>query len=131
MLPLVTTLQLVNCDGVTYFSYSKQNCISVAQCLDNDEFPYVLGKVCIKARPDIASGMTRDGHGAYMCPSDKYIINNEARAWCASSVAECSGLYISVERKVCLSGPWACLEYAHYLGYGNVTGKYCVPFNDC
>ena len=131
MLPLVTTLQLVNCDGVRYYSYSKQNCLSVAQCLDNDEFPYVLGKVCIKARPDTASGMTRDGHGAYMCPSNRYILVNETFSRCVGSAAECPGFYVSEERKACVNSSWACVAYANQYGYANVTGKYCVPFNDC
>ena len=111
MLPLVMTLQNVNCDGVRYYSFSKNNCLSVAQCLDNDEFPYSLGRICVGIPPDTTSGMTHDKHGAYMCPSDRYIIFNKTIARCVQSVAECPGFYVLEEKKACLNSSWVCAAY--------------------
>lgn len=95
MLPLITTLQYVNCDGVRYYSYLKSDCLSVDDCLGNNSFPYALGRVCIGTRPDNASGMTRDGNGAYMCPPDRYIVFNGTFARCVLSGAECPGFYVT------------------------------------
>ena len=131
MLLLTAALQYVICDGVRYYSYSRRDCLSVTQCLENDEFPYALGKVCIGPRPDTASGMTRDGHGAYTCPSDRYILVNETSSRCVGSAAECPGFYVSEERKACVNSSWACVAYANQYGYVNVTRNYCVLFNDC
>lgn len=131
MLWFVITIQYFSCDGAKYYCYDEKSCYDVGECLQKGYFPYRLGRVCVNSYPDSSSGIERDEHGAYKCPSDKYIIFNETYARCVKSVAECPGFYITHERMACLNNSWICSEYAHMIGYSNTTGLYCISSTEC
>ena len=111
MLAFSAVLAYVHCDDERFYGGNPTSCITADECFSQKMYPYTLAKSCISDKPDTDSGLYLNAAGAYECPLGMVTVFNSPIVKCASSFAECTGLFINTNKSACVKFTYNCNMY--------------------